>query len=667
MTRALAISCVLLLWGCNLEQEQARKALRSEEAVMRAEGVSVLARSGDPKMAALLEPLLRDPSARVRRNVVAALGALGPKQYLGKIAGRLRDSDLEVRLAAVRVLGDSKHPRASRMLLPMLQDPSLVIRRAAARALERLGLSPRKQAEHVAATELSHQLKRLTLEDAQLRASAAREIGLAGHRKQLPVLVKLLADPSPLVVAQAARAAGMLGGDKAREALARLAKSTRALDRVAAAGGLGEMGDVKLLARLAADLDPAVRLAAFRELSLGAKEKKAAALPVLCKGLADREVKVAVRASMLAREVSAPCAPQVKKLLEEADALSGAGAATGVAVRPEEVRWLVTILSPMTRPAVNTALLRLSQALHGAWRKESVKWVDRAQWRQIAGGKVGTGGPAPLKPTKRRGLRKILARYPARIADDLSEDPLMPPRVSRELVVATIKALGGRLEALAWLAGLAGNGQGVVRVAALEALAAMGGKTAGAAAAAAVSANLSSPRAALRLAAARACMLLGVGAAAAALKMLQSKDFEVRAAGARCLGRRRHLAAVQPLLKLLKKEKQVAVIQALASIGDRRATQPMVALLQQDHHAERWNEREVVVASLGILGDPAAAASLERELAHPHWKVRLAAARALARAGRPASARPLSVCQADYHASIRRACAGAAKALGGSR
>ena len=144
MRRAVLVLCCALA-ACNLEQERAREALSSAEPVMRAEAVSVLGRSGDVKNAALIVPLLRDPSARVRRNAVAALGALGPDSYIGKLGGRLRDGDLEVRLAAVRVLGDTKNKRAVKLLVPRLEDPSLLIRRAAARALERLGLTPRQQ------------------------------------------------------------------------------------------------------------------------------------------------------------------------------------------------------------------------------------------------------------------------------------------------------------------------------------------------------------------------------------------------------------------------------------------------------------------------------------------------------------------------------------------
>lgn len=662
-TRMAAVVALALCWGCNLEQEHARKALESQEAVMRAEGVSVLARSGDVKMAPLLVPLLRDPSARVRRNVVAGLGALGPQPYVGKIAGRLRDSDLEVRLAAVRVLGDSKHARAARMLLPMLQDQSLVIRRAAARALEGLGLSARQQAERVAANEVSHQLKRLQLEDAQLRASAAREIGLAGQPVHLPTLVKMLGDRSPLVVTQAARAVGLMGGPGAKKALVRLAASARSLDRVAAAGGLGGLGDHVLLASLAADPEPEVRAAAHAELVLIARTRAVVMSPALCKGLLDPQLRIAVLAASLARAQPASCEQEVKKLLAQLNALITGKEPVTVSVDPGSMDRLVKVLGPLKRAGVDTSLLRLSQSLYRAWRVESVKWIKPSRWRQIAGGKVLPASPASLKPTSRKGLRKLLAKYPERVAGGLLEDPLMPPRVSRELVMSAIKSLGGRPGALTWLAAIAVEGEAAVRVAALDALAAMDPGTVSARASDAVSKNLTSTRAEVRRAAARACVLLGAGAAAAALKMLGSRDFEMRAAGATCLGSKRHVPAVTALLALLAREKQVAVIQALARIGDRRATAPMIALLQQDHHAERWSERQVVVTSLGILGDPAAAAALERELNHPHWAVRLAAARALARAGRPSSARQLTVCQADYHARIRAACALSARAL----
>lgn len=654
-----------LLGACDFEKDRAREALVSPEAVMRAEAVTVLGRSGDEKMAPLVAPLLRDPSARVRRNAVAALGALGPKKYLGKIGGRLRDGDLEVRLAAVRVLGDTKNKRAVKLLLPMLEAPSLLIRRAAARALERLGLTPRQQRERVARTELAYQLKRLSLEDAQLRASAARQIGLAGRPEHQAALLKLLDDRSPLVVTEAARALGRLGGEEATAALVKLASSTRPTDRVAAAGGLGALGALEQLAALAADASPQVRVAALDQM-VAARQRAPALANALCKGLWDSEPRVHRRAALAVAAWSADrkegtgyLCPKIVRLTSEAGAITPTSAA---ARNPASLQRLVDVLGPIPGPGPTAGLLLLARSLHKAWQAQAEQWIKRAQWLALADRKL-VAPVKPGKPSKRKNIGDLLAQFPERPAADLSEDPLMPSQISRGLVMSSIQALRGRPIAAPFLIEVAKAGDPVLQAAALETLASNGTRVAGGPVPELLSDALKSPHAEVRRAAARACVLLGKGAPAAALKMLNSKDFDTRAAGARCLGQLRHVPAVAPLLKLLAKEKQVAVIQALARVGDRRATTPLAALLQQDHHADRLGERRVVVDALGQLGDPAAASALERELSHPHPEVRLAAARALARAGRLTSVKPLAVCQADYHARIRAACAAATKAL----
>ena len=647
-----AAPAVLWLLGCNMEQEQARKALKSPRAAMRADAVKVLARTGGPEVAAELVPLIKDPSARVRRNVVAALGALGPDKYLGQLAGRLRDPDLEVRLAAVRVLGDCKHARATKLLLPMLADPGLVIRRAASRALQRQGLALRAQTERTATLELQRQLTRLHLEDGQLRASAVREIGLAGRSSSLPVLIRLLSDNSPLVVAEAATAVGRLGGKQAQASLVKLSHSKRGLDRVAAAGGLGHLGHAPSLTRLTGDAVPAVRLAALAALT-GMVHKGAGSVldpGSICARLEDQQPEVAQQAARLVQAAEMPCSGQLAVLLASAKAVRAPG--------PRAAR-LLALMAPIRRPAVTTALLALARMLHQAHGQEAAPWIQPDQWTKIAAEPAPALAAPPPKAAQRRGLRKLLASFPHRPNRGKLEHPLMPPRVSLDQVLAGIRAMTARKQGLFWLARVAGEGNTAARVAALEVLSSFGpGSVKGTAnlVSRTISRALVSKLPAIRQAAARACHLLGTEAASRAILMLEDPDFEMRAAGARCLGKLRHAAAVKLMLKYLARERQLALIEALARIGDHQATAPIAAMLQQDHHSGRWHERVVVVKALGTLGDPSAAASLQRELSHPHWKVRLAAARALSRAGRRSSLEALEVCRADYYSSVRESC-----------
>ncbi|MCK5797726.1 MAG: HEAT repeat domain-containing protein, partial [Deltaproteobacteria bacterium] len=171
----------------------------------------------------------------------------------------------------------------------------------------------------------------------------------------------------------------------------------------------------------------------------------------------------------------------------------------------------------------------------------------------------------------------------------------------------------------------------------------------------------------IRRAAIVGCPLLGVAQGGAlAIRFLADKDFDLRAGAARCLGRLRLRSAVPGLLAALGREPQVALLQALAAIGDRRATDAVLALLREDHPASREGERVEIIDALGRLGDPRAASVLERELAHPAWRVRWAAALALRRAGRSRSIGSLRVCEEDYYARVRAACRDARQGLLGA-
>ncbi|MCA9666193.1 MAG: HEAT repeat domain-containing protein, partial [Myxococcales bacterium] len=177
------------------------------------------------------------------------------------------------------------------------------------------------------------------------------------------------------------------------------------------------------------------------------------------------------------------------------------------------------------------------------------------------------------------------------------------------------------------------------------------------------------PRA-LRRAAIEACAAVGPSAAARARALLADKDFEVRAGAARCLGASRVRAAVPQLLAALDRERQSAVIEALAAIGDRRAAEPLLALLREDHPVARRDERLLVVEALGSLGEAAAAPTLRRELFHPDPALRAAAARSLASlaaaggaARSPAVKAALGACSKDSHGAVRSACSAALATL----
>jgi HEAT repeat protein len=669
----VGLAWLVLVAGCDLEREHAIKALTSLDAPTRAEAVRRLGESRDPETAALVAPLLKDPSARVRRNVVAALGAVGPQRQLPLLVERLQDADLEVRLATVRVLGDSKNPRARAALLLSLEDQSMIVRRAASLALISLGLDRQAQVRELAKEQLAEQIQRLRHADDQHRASAARMVGLSGRSDGIAPLLERLGDRSSLVLRAVSEALGRLGGASARAALTRLASSKDPLDRAAAAVGLVELAEVgdDPLGALLGDGTASVRRAALLELSRGATARVARWTPRVCAALLDPEVEVGIAAARLIGRHRLGCASSVDQLLR----VVGQGRATPTA-----------LLAPL--PAATNLLLQVAKRELDRYREESVRWISPERWKEIAESPPPDPSPSPAPspktkadPSKRAALARLLARYPERRADEPVEDPLLPPRTDEAALLDVLAALGGRAEARAWLSSVALSAPPMVREAALRALAVPlppSQATAGRAAPAsrpsadvepvdplarAVWIGLRADRASVRRAAVEGCPLLGPQAHAVALTLLRDRDFEIRAGAARCLGVMKEASAVVPLLQQLREEPQAAAIEALARIGDQRATAPLVELLREDHPADRQGERIGVIAALGELRDHAAAAALERELGHPDGQVRRAAAQALAYAGQTSSREALKVCLADYYADVRAACQQALHAL----
>jgi lysophospholipid acyltransferase (LPLAT)-like uncharacterized protein/HEAT repeat protein len=705
---AVVLALAMLACGCDLERGRALEALSSPAAPVRARALHLLGKRRDVALAPRIGKLLRDPSPRVRQAAIAALGAGGIGTQLHPLIETLRDRDLEVRLAAVRVLGDSRRAPAARALLPLARDPSMVVRRAAGQALVALGVSHAEQSRRLARRAVEETSRRLLgARDEQLRAGAARLLGRSGSVAALPALLARQDDPSALVLREVAVALGRIGGAKARAALASLSRSKRSEARLAAAHGLAVSDSIRLppshpdarvdwgaLQRLAGDPQPEVIGAALAAVARRPSPPPGALVGRLCKQLAAKHtfaLRLAAARALGRHGLAARCGEAPAALRRAALSCE-----TQKADWAAKLRQRFELLAALDQAAHRTALVAIARCAFETHRAEAQRWVTRQGWRALGGGKAKRPvlRRRPPKPKDRRkALSWLLSRYPTRHDDGDLEDPLLPPRAAPQLVIGLLEALPAAPAARALLAEVALVAPRRVRIAALRRLgqldvapprspasspstqpASAPSPQAKLAAAlrSAIAMALRSKDKTVRRAAARGCVMLqtglpaGVGSAgarAAALRLLGSKDFEERAAGARCLGQLGDVSAVPLLLAALRKETQLALLRALARLGDHRATQPILKLLGEDHPATRQGERQVVIDALGLLGDPAAAPALERELAHPAWQVRRAAALALARAGRRRSRAALAVCELDYHQVVRVACARARRAL----
>ncbi len=189
--------------------------------------------------------LMRDPNPTVRANAVFALGRLSVKHMAPAIYDRLdRDRSVEVQGRAAVALGRLHYHRALPLILKMLSssDPRLKLS-----AVEALGwMGDPAGLERLAALAKA--------KDDQVRIETARALGRLGLRRAVPVLVRLLGDRSPLVASEAVRALARLRARKVVAAhlsslLHRPARQVRlaaihavvALDAVQAASSLKEL------------------------------------------------------------------------------------------------------------------------------------------------------------------------------------------------------------------------------------------------------------------------------------------------------------------------------------------------------------------------------------------------------------------------------------------
>ena len=132
-------------------------------------------------------------------------------------------------------------------------------------------------------------------------------------------------------------------------------------------------------------------------------------------------------------------------------------------------------------------------------------------------------------------------------------------------------------------------------------------------------------REAAREAAADALSRRGTDAAQAIMEIAASGDDPLRRMAATVLGRIGDVVAVPTLLSMLDEDPDVVIAAAgaLAAIGDRRAFEPLLKLIDD----EDSSVRQAAVSSLNSIGHPAMAEAIQLRLANPSPRVREAAAR----------------------------------------
>lgn len=118
--------------------DRIRPLLDSENAALRYQAVTILARVGGDSVETALAFALKDDSAEVRQAAISGLGA-GCCRQISAVTMALADEDAQVRRLAAEALGASGSPEALEPLALALNDEDIWVRAAAVKSLGCLG------------------------------------------------------------------------------------------------------------------------------------------------------------------------------------------------------------------------------------------------------------------------------------------------------------------------------------------------------------------------------------------------------------------------------------------------------------------------------------------------------------------------------------------------
>jgi HEAT repeat protein len=199
-----------------------------------------------------------DPA--VRALAAEKLDSLGTARATPLILGALADADANVRLAAAGAAQRARTAGATSLVLPWLGEHDVRLRIAACDVAHAV---PQKDAVAPLARALSDA-------DPVVRVSAASALGAQGDAGGVAPLLGKLDDPSPAVRTEAARALARLGDRRAVVPLIGKVEDSVPEVRQAVARALGELGDTRAAAAIVLqlrDTSPEVRVVALGALA----------------------------------------------------------------------------------------------------------------------------------------------------------------------------------------------------------------------------------------------------------------------------------------------------------------------------------------------------------------------------------------------------------------
>lgn len=685
--RAVVVLAAVLYAGCSGGRDKTLADLQSARPEVRALAVKRLAERFEADDVSLFSQAARDPVSIVRAESMTALGKTQDPRVVDLLGEALADPDETVQQRAAAALASFKTDKARSYLTLQYSRRGRSTRMAIVQALKGANIPGAMASVVVAEATAIWDRNMKVLSDGTLpeRIGAAEELGRSGRPEAVNRLVPLLKDKHVALAAAAARGLGIAGDARAAPALTALLDENYPELREAACEALGRLGDATSLPKLLAvaqEKSPTSVFATRAILSLPRSPETDKALCELV--MTGNDVEVITAGRELHRRGGCPMEPIFEKLKSPATAAQALEAIVALSPSGDVVSKIAPLTSSadeMTRKLAIDALAELGDPAGAplvlkAWEAEQKALEPRrADWIPTELPQTYADGYDPSKELPRNDPfaiarsrtselfgrvqaldaqrarevgKTLLETHPPReIIDDAADEEV---RVLASLLRAMgkLKVEGAKAQVLPFTR----ETSATLRAAAWSALAFLGEDA---------RSGLFDAERTVQGTTAQALVESGPSGQLVVLKAISE-----------LVGDRSRLveplkSVIPPadgapaLLQLVKEGGAEAGVAAtlLSEMGSKAATPVLLALLDDPEAVAR---REVLLA-LGKLGDASAAESIARDLYSDSAEVRSAAARALALLKTPAQLEAIDALKGDYDRRVRESATAALDVL----
>lgn len=689
MSRRALVAVFVLSVGCSGGRDKTLADLQSARPEVRALAVKRLSEKFETEDVSLFSQAARDPVSIVRAEAMTALGKTQDPRIVDLLGEALADPDEQVQQAAAAALASFKTDKARSYLTLQYSRRGRTTRMAIVQALKGTNIPGAMASVVVAEAKAIWDRSMKVLNDGTLpeRIGAAEELGRSGRPEAVNRLVPLLKDKHVGLAAAAARGLGLARDPRAAPAVTALLDENYPELREAACEALGRLGDPSALPKLLTVAQEKSPTSAFATRAILALPRSPETDKALCSlVVSGNEPEVFSAGRELRKRGGCPVEP-ILELLKGAStqhaallaisALAPQGQADVVA----RVGALTTSSDEHTRRLAIDALAELGDPagaafVQKAWDAElkaleprRVDWIPGQLPATYAEGYDPAKEPPPDDPyaiTRARTtdlFNRVQALDAARARE--AGKTLLEPRVPREIIddaaEEEVKVLAAILRALGKLKvdGARVHGQTfsnetspTLRGAAYAALAFLGEDA---------RAGLFDTERSVQGVTAQA---LAESGPKGQLVVLQAIS-ELVGDRTRLIDPLRGLVLPQeaaPKLEQLAKEGGSEAGTAALLLAEMGAKSAVPALLSVLDDPESVARRDVLQA-LGRLGDPRAADAVAKDLYSDSAEVRTAAARALMLIKVPSQVEAIDALKGDYDLQVRNAATAAVDAL----